>query len=204
MTGPAAGEFNPVLELWFGELDERGIADAEHVARWWKKDESFDELLRSRFGTLHEAVVGGECDGWLESPRGRLAHVIVLDQFSRNMFRGTAETFAHDARALEVARGGVQCGVDHALAHDERGFLYMPFMHSEEVAAQERCVQLFSAWRDSLEGELRQRAESSVDFAIQHRDIVRRFGRFPHRNALLERESTPEEIEFLKQPGSSF
>ncbi len=198
------GEVEEVLRFWFGELDQEGRAGAEQKARWWRKDAAFDQLIRDRFGALHEAVSAGERDAWLASPRGRLAFIIVLDQFSRNMFRGSGRTHAGDARAVEVAREGVELGVDRQLAHDERGLFYMPFMHSESLADQDRCFELFSSWRDELRGPLRAQVAGLLTYAEKHRDIVRRFGRFPHRNALLGRESTPEEKEFLAQPGSSF
>jgi uncharacterized protein (DUF924 family) len=193
-----------LLSFWFGELDEHGHADGEHARRWYMKNEAFDEELRSRFGELHAAVVGGQHEGWLASDRGRLAYVIVLDQLSRNLFRGTGRMFAADARALEVALDGVAAGADRRLRHDERAFLYMPLMHSEEPAVQDRCVELFAAWRDELPPDRRAGVERSLDYAERHRVIVRRFGRFPHRNELLGRTSTPEELAFLAQPGSSF
>lgn len=171
-----------VLAFWFAD-----------PARWWKKDPAFDAEVSERFLALHEAIDRGEHADWLETPRGALAHVVVLDQFSRNMFRGTARSFASDARALAAARRGVDRGDDRALSDDERPFLYMPFMHSEDLADQDRSCALFAASRPD-----------QARFAVMHRDIIRRFGRFPHRNALLGRASTPEEEEFLKQPGSSF
>jgi uncharacterized protein (DUF924 family) len=197
-------EFEDVLTFWFGELDERGTADQAHTARWWTKDAAFDQEIRDRFGALHQAIVDGAHQAWLDLPRSRLAYVIVLDQFSRNMFRGTPKMFAADDLALRVAIGGIDRGMDRSVAHDERAFFYLPLMHSEALEVQQRCVELFMAWRDDLDGELRDRVESSLDFAVRHRDIVQRFGRFPHRNAVLGRTSTPEELEFLKEPGSSF
>ena len=197
-------DFEDVLALWFGTLDADGRADAAHAKRWWTKDSEFDDMLRDRFGALHDAVANGERDHWLAHPRGRLAFVIVLDQFSRNMFRATARAFTYDARALEVALEGIDLGEDQKLARDERSFLYMPLMHSENLNAQERCVVLFGALRDELPVERRTDAENAVLYAERHRDIIRTFGRFPHRNAVLGRKSSDEEAEFLKQPGSSF
>jgi uncharacterized protein (DUF924 family) len=197
-------EHERVLEFWFGELTPDGRADAAHAQRWWKKDPAFDALIRERFAALYAAVVGDQREAWLQSPRGTLAYVIVLDQFSRNMFRDSGRMFEHDARALRAALAGVDRGFDRQLALDERGFLYMPLMHSEDRALQDRCVALFEAFRDELEGEARARVANSVDFAKRHREIVQRFGRFPHRNQLLGRTSTAEEVEFLTQPGSSF
>jgi uncharacterized protein (DUF924 family) len=130
--------------------------------------------------------------------------VIVLDQFSRNMFRGTARMFDGDAKALAVAADGVKIGLDRALHGHERVFFYMPFMHSEDLATQERGVELFKGLRDHSEGRTREMVGGIVDYARKHRDIIARWGRFPHRNLLIERESTPAEAEFLRQPGSSF
>ena len=202
--GDVRGEVEDVLRFWFGELDAQGRADPEHSARWWRKDAAFDQLIRDRFGALHTAVSAGERDGWREAPRGRLAWIVVLDQFSRNMFRGSPVMHAGDARAVAAAREGVERGVDRELAHDERTFFYMPFMHSEELADQDRCVALLAGWRDDLAGDMRERVAGLVPYAEKHRDLIRRFGRFPHRNALLGRDSTDEERDFLAQPGSSF
>jgi uncharacterized protein (DUF924 family) len=197
-------EREDVLEFWFGELDALGRADEAHAACWWTKDGAFDQLVRDRFGDLHGAVLTGYRDHWLSTPRGRLALVIVLDQFSRNMFRDTDRMYIGDPVALTAALGGIDRGEDHLLRHDERGFLYMPLMHSEELADQERCVALFRAWRDETDGPEGEAVGFMLSFAERHRDIVLRFGRFPHRNPLLGRTSTGEEIEFLQQPGSSF
>lgn len=193
-----------VLAFWFGTLDPEGRAAKEIAARWWTKDPEFDQALRDRFGALHEEVLRGEHDDWLASARGRLAAVIVLDQLSRNMFRGSARMFAADDRALAMAEEGIARGEDRELAYAERSFLYLPLEHSEDLVRQERCVELFRTWRDEAPEALRGGIDDSLDYAIAHRDIIRRFGRFPHRNALLGRESTAEELEFLKQPGSSF
>lgn len=197
-------DFEKVLSFWFGDLDAQGRADKEHSARWWKKDPAFDRSIVDEFGALHAEVARGDHDAWLESPRGRLAYIIVLDQFSRNMFRGTGQSFAFDPRAVEVVLEGVERGMDRELCHAERSFFYMPLMHSEKLAHQDRCAELFERWRDETSPAMREGVSYSLDYAEKHRAIVRRFGRFPHRNALLGRESTPEELEFLKQPGSSF
>jgi uncharacterized protein (DUF924 family) len=170
-----------VLAFWFS-----------HPEGWWKKEAAFDAEIRDRFLELHDAVRLGEREDWLEAPRGALAYVVVLDQFSRNMFRGSARMFATDARALAAARRALDGAFDRDLSRGERMFLYMPLQHSEDIADQDRAVRLFASLPEQL------------SYAEQHRDIVRRFGRFPHRNALLGRQSTPEELEFLKQPGSSF
>ena len=199
MSAPADAE--GVLDFWFGALDAQGKADAEHSRRWWRKDAAFDQEIRERFGALRESVLRGERDAWLASPRGRLAYVIVLDQFSRNLFRGRPEAFAGDARALAAALEGIDDGVDLELHEIERQFFYMPLMHSEDLAAQDRCVALFATFEDDG-GQARDPAKPT--YAERHRDIIRRFGRFPHRNDVLGRPSTEDELAFLKEPGSSF
>lgn len=193
-----------VLDYWFGLLDELGRADAAHVARWWSKDPAVDQEIRARFGALHAAALGGGLTSWLHTPRGTLAYIVVLDQFSRNMNRDTAAMFAGDARALSAAESGIERGLDRALRLDERSTFYMPLMHCESMAKQERCVQLYLAFADESSGHARANLLSRIGYAERHRDIVRKFGRFPHRNALLGRPSTPEELDFLEGPGSSF
>lgn len=200
----ADSRIDDVLDFWFGPLDADGCADSEHSARWWKKDPGMDEEIRRRFGELHRAIRAGELDDWLADPRGRLAQVIVLDQFSRNMFRGTPASFASDPRALQLALEGLDRGDDRALPRDQRFFLYMPLMHSEELAMQDRMVALFEALLAEAPPALREKTAGFVKYAEMHRDIIRRFGRFPHRNAILDRASTREEVAFLEQPGSSF
>ena len=201
---PAATEPTEVLDFWFGELDSEGLASPELSKRWWAKDPELDALIRQRFGALHEQLSAGDLATWPQDARSRLAAVIVLDQFSRNMYRDTAGMFAADERALSLAIDGIERGLDRELPVDMRTFLYMPLMHSEQVAVQDRCVELFRALRRELRGKAEERVAHSVKFAKMHRDIVARFGRFPHRNAALGRDSTETEVEFLQQPGSSF
>jgi uncharacterized protein (DUF924 family)/uncharacterized protein YciI len=196
--------FEEVLAFWFGQLDPAGEADAAHTESWFRKDPAFDQVIRDRFGELHAAVARGERDHWLGSPRGRLAAIIVLDQLSRNMLRDTGACFAQDRRAQAIAIEGLAQGHDRQVAAAERAFFYMPFMHAEDRDLQERCVAAFAGWRDELSGPGRERVEGFLRYAEQHRDIVERFGRFPHRNHLLGRTSTPEELTFLQGPGSSF
>ena len=200
---PEAG-IEQVLSFWFGTLDEDGHAAPAHAQRWWKKDPAFDEELRRRFADLHDAILGGARERWLDSARGRLAYVIVLDQLSRNLFRDTPKMFAADPLALRVAEESISLGFDRALRGDERSFLYLPFMHSEDLRRQERCVVLFTAFRDEQSGPSRDRIEANLRFAEQHRDIVARWGRFPHRNEILARDSSIAELAFLEEPGSSF
>jgi uncharacterized protein (DUF924 family) len=181
-----------VLQFWFGE--PRGKARRE----WFQKNPEFDEEIRRRFGALHEAASRRELEYWRASPEPMLALVILLDQFSRNLYRNDPRAFAQDEHALDCAKEAVQRGDDLGLLPVERQFLYLPYEHSEDLADQEIGVERMC----SLDAFEETRGVS--EWAVRHRDIIRRFGRFPHRNACLGRESTSEEVEFLKQPGSSF
>jgi len=174
-----------VLHFWFREATRE---------QWFKRDAALDEQIRARFLSVHDLVSAMPVDKLLSDPRTTLAAVIVLDQFSRNMFRGTPRAFASDATALAIADAAIANGFEASLSKDELLFLYLPFEHCEAHAAQLRCVELISTLGDA---EL-------TRYAQAHCDIIERFGRFPHRNEVLGRASTAEEIEFLKQPGSSF
>ena len=193
-----------VLDFWLGALDDDGLASPAHAELWWKKDESFDESIRVRFALTHARAVAGKLDAWTETPRGRLALVVVLDQFSRNMFRGRPGMFAADGQAVELVRAALGAGLDAELETDERVFLYLPLMHSELLDDQDRCVARFEELVGSATPRARQRLEQNLAYAIAHRDVVARFGRFPHRNTILDRKSTQAEREFLQRPGSSF
>ncbi len=185
-----------VLEFWFGREGEPGYGEFRDA--WFQKDEAFDREVRDRFGDIYEEAAAGGLDGWREDAPGALALVILLDQFPRNMFRGDGRTHAADGKALETAGYAIDRALDRELPAFKRMFLYMPFMHSENIAGQERSVELF-ALLASEPG-----APDVTEYAVRHKEIVDRFGRFPHRNAILDRETTPEEAEFLEQPGSSF
>lgn len=191
--------FDDLLSFWLGELDANGLADPEHQRLWWRHDAELDAELRERFGELHAAVVAGEHEDWRATPRGALAYVIVLDQLSRNLYRNTPQMYAQDERAVSVARESLARGDAKELRLHERLFLVMPFMHSESLADQERCITLLQEL-----AELHESLAGNVGYAIQHRDIVARFGRFPHRNRILGRVSSAEEEAFLLEPGSSF
>lgn len=193
-----------ILSFWFGTLDEEGAAAPEISKRWFEKDRAFDRALRERFEPDVHAALQGQRDDWASSPRSALALILLLDQLTRNIYRDTPKAFAGDERALGVSHDAVERGDDRALSTLERIFLYMPYQHSEELDVQERGVELFERAAREAPASVRQMAEVSADFARQHRDIIARFGRFPHRNRILGRTSTEEEIEFLKQPGSSF
>jgi uncharacterized protein (DUF924 family) len=171
---------------------------------WWKKDPAFDDDIRDRFEPAHTLAARGALDGWKATPRGRLALVILLDQFSRNMYRGTPRAFAQDARACECTLEAIVEGDEQGLGIMERSFLYMPLMHAEDVDLQHKSVAAFERLCRAAPETLRKAVEQTLDYAKKHAEIVERFGRFPHRNTILGRSSTPEEVTFLTQPGSSF
>lgn len=189
-------DWQQVLDFWFGAPNTPGYGQSR--SEWFRKSDAFDEAIGARFETVYEAAARGELAHWKDRVKSALALVIVLDQFPRNMYRGTPRAFAADPLALEVARHIVAQGWDRDMKPVERLFVYLPFEHAEDMAMQRESVRLFETLRDepqSIEG---------IDYAYRHFEIIERFGRFPHRNAILGRASTPEEIEFLKQPGSSF
>ena len=194
MTPPAAPAVE-VLDFWFGApgTPEHGSTRA----LWFTKSAQTDALIRDRFGARVEAALEGRCDDWTATPPGALALILVLDQFTRNIFRDTPRAFAGDDRALAVAAALVERGDDRALSLHERWFAYMPFEHAESLALQDRSVALFTALAADGLGE-------PLDWAVRHRDVVARFGRFPHRNDVLNRPSTDAERAILAQPGSRF
>lgn len=193
-----------ILRFWFGQLDDQGCASADQRKLWWTKSDAFDRKIRSRFLDDYESIVAGQREGWTQAPRSALAYIIVLDQFSRNMFRNAPKMFAADPLAREACCRGLDTGFDAELAFDERVFFYLPLEHSEAIADHDRCGELFTALLEAAPESLTSDAEYYLDFARRHRAIIERFGRYPHRNEILGRRSTPEEVEFLAQPGSSF
>ncbi len=198
MTSP-----EDVLSYWFDDL---GAADypRRNLEMWWKHQPEVDETIRQRFGGAIDRAAEGALAGWCDTPRGTLALIIVMDQFTRNCRRGTPGMYALDDEAQDLALRSLDAGVDTHLTYDEKGFIYMPFMHAENVALQRLCVRLFERQAACARPADKEVADNSVDYARRHLEIVERFGRFPHRNEILGRASTPEEIEFLKQPNSSF
>jgi uncharacterized protein (DUF924 family) len=190
MTAPSPQD--DILAFWFGPTP--------HAARaaWFHKEPAFDAEIRSRFGAAIETALAGGYRDWTATPRGSLARVLLLDQFTRNAFRDTPRAFAGDAQALATAQSAVDAGQDRALDRHERTFLYLPFEHAEDLLVQQRSLALFSALAAEV-GE-----PGNLEWAERHAAIIRRFGRYPHRNAILGRASTPEEIAFLRGPGSSF
>jgi len=174
-----------VLKFWFEETKP---------AQWWKKDTEFDTRISERFSALHARVAQCELYQWRQSARGRLAEIIILDQFSRNMFRNSPGAFVNDHTALVLAQEAVGQGLDLLVNQVERGFIYLPYMHSESRAIHEVAERLY----------LQHGSQSGLEWERKHKAIIERFGRYPHRNAVLGRKSTAEEIAFLKQPGSHF
>lgn len=174
-----------ILKFWFEDLTPE---------MQFAKSDKLDQQIREKFLSVYHDIIADKTADWRNTPQGRLAEIIVLDQFSRNMFRNTAQAFAADALALKLARIAVSTGDDQKLPLNQRTFIYMPYMHSEDLYVHEEAMKLFS----------QKGLEFNYKFELAHKKIIDRFGRYPHRNAILGRESTPEEIEFLKQEGSSF
>ena len=185
-----------VLDFWFGAADSAEFGSIR--TQWFRKDGAFDKLVAQQFGATVQAALAGELPGWAAGAAG-LARIIVLDQFTRNIFRDTARAFSGDALALKAAQAMLTRGDDAALLPVQRAFVYLPFEHAEDLAAQQRCVSLFSHL-----AEQHPTLQGMLDYAIRHHAVIQRFGRFPHRNAVLGRPSTAEELAFLKLPGSSF
>ena len=177
--------YHKILEFWFEELDP---------SEWWVQDDQLDKSITERFSEIHRKARQCEYFEWRVDARGRLAEIIVLDQFSRNIFRGSAMSFACDSTALALSQEAISVGADEELNAIECSFLYMPFMHSESLKIHEMALDLYE----------KNGIRNNYDFEVKHKLIIEQFGRYPHRNELLDRVSTDDEIEFLKQPGSSF
>ena len=178
-------KYQDILNFWF---------NTDTQPFWFKKSDAFDQQLHEKFTVILQHAKQAELWTWRENAEGRLAEIIILDQFSRNLYRDQAAAFAQDAQALTLAQEAIRLGLDQQLAPEQRSFLYMPFMHSESKLIHEEALKLFEALSNPI----------NLDFEHRHKVIIDRFGRYPHRNAILGRESTPEEIEFLKQPNSHF
>lgn len=177
--------YQEIIRFWFVEIDAQ---------QWWVKDEQFDRLVNARFAHIHAQAKRCELYLWRMTPLGRLAEIIILDQFSRNMFRNSPLTFAQDALALVLAQEAISAGADQGLTPLQRSVLYLPFMHSESLLIHELALDLYA----------NNGVESSLEFEIKHKKIIERFGRYPHRNQVLGRDSSAAEIAFLRQPDSGF
>lgn len=195
MSHPVAQQAQGVLDYWFDAQDARTAGGARRL--WFEKSERTDAEIRARFGALVNAALTGQLDAWAETPRGALALVVLLDQFPRNLHRGTAAAFGGDDRALALARRMVQQGWDRELSLEERWFAYLPFEHSEGAEDQRESLRLFAALaRDGL--------PEPLIWAERHAEVIARFGRYPHRNEALGRASTAAELDYLAQPGAGF
>jgi uncharacterized protein (DUF924 family) len=193
-----------VLRFWFGGRCESADEIEALVEKCFKPNAALDADIRTRFGDLPDRAHDGDLDGWLATPRSTVALVIVLDQFPRNLYRGDARAFAYDTRAAEIARAWVLAADDCDVAPIEAVFGYLPFEHSENAEDQERSVALYSALALQVGDPLRAHFEDFTHFADRHRALIHRFGRFPHRNAVLGRPSTPEEARYLEEGGDTF
>ncbi len=191
-----AGAPEEILKFWFG--DPAGSEYGQSRPEWFKKDPEFDQTIEKQFLPVYEQAAAGRLQAWQGSLFSCLALILVLDQFPRNMFRGTPRAFATDPLALQAAQQAVAQRFDQQLLPVQRWFVYLPFEHSEDLADQQRSMELFEQLQPDPA------SQSAIDYARRHLEIIQRFGRFPHRNAILGRPSTPEEQEFLQQPGSSF
>ncbi len=195
-TGRSEADYRGVLDFWFGTggSPEYGKPREE----WFRKSDEFDAAIRTRFLDLHRLAAAGQMQPWQAAPDSLLALILVLDQFPRNLFRGSSRAFSTDAQAQAAAQLAVARGHDRTLLPVQRWFVYLPFEHAEDLGLQRRCLELFEGLRADAD------SADTIDYARRHYEIIARFGRFPHRNAVMGRISTPEEIEFLKQPGSGF
>jgi len=193
-----------VIDFWFGaHINDTTTAQAQRKL-WWSKDATVDADMRTRFAALVDAAAAGDHKEWATTPRGRLALILLFDQFPRNIYRDMPQAFAYDAMALQLAQDLVTTNTDRSLRRIERVFCYLPLEHAESIEMQTLSVELFTALAADAPEPERETFRGYVDYAVRHRDVIVRFGRFPHRNRILGRQSTPEEDEFLKQPGSSF
>lgn len=193
-----------ILTFWFGKGTGNLEIAEERGKLWFGKDDDVDREIENRFKPVSQAVFDGKLDHWRESAKGLLASILCCDQFPRNIYRDTPRAFGYDESALGMSQQAVATGVDQELSLIQRVFAYLPYEHSEVLEMQDRSMELFTGLVEAASAEERGLFENYLDYARRHRDIIVRFGRFPHRNAILGRESTEEEKAFLEQPGSSF
>lgn len=198
-------EIEQVLDFWFGACGPDGALDRARQKMWFSAGRQYDAKIRRKFGKLHRRASRGELEEeWAATPRGRIALIVVLDQFSRHIHRGTPAAFAQDPTAQRLAMNGVEQRMDRELIPAHRAFFYLPLEHAEDIKLQRLSTRSFERLASEVAPAWRKEYAGFADYAGHHRDIVERFGRFPHRNKVLGRVSTPEELEFLEQPGSYF
>ena len=194
-----------IREYWFGTaLEDAAVTARDRAPLWWSKNPEVDNEIRRRFESWVIKAGSGELDNWASNPQDRLALILLTDQFPRSIYRDSAKAFAFDTKALSLTREGLDGGFDASLRPLEKVFFYLPLEHSESLADQQQSVSLFQKLLDEASPDQKPTFTEYLDFAVRHRDIISRFGRFPHRNKALERISTPEELSFLQQPGSGF
>jgi uncharacterized protein (DUF924 family) len=193
-----------ILQFWFGsDIDDKTVAE-QRSKLWWSKDPQVDDEIRRRFEPCLARASNRELDSWLARPRGRLASILLTDQFPRHIHRNTPDAFACDPLARLWCKEGIGTGVDQSLRPIERVFFYLPLQHSERMEDQDQSLARYQALVDGADAGHKQTFDGFLRFAVRHRDIIKRFGRFPHRNQILSRESRPDELAFLKEKGSSF
>jgi uncharacterized protein (DUF924 family) len=195
-----------VLQFWLGSTRPSNGEALQHKQQWFSKSDAFDARIRERFGTTVQAALSGDLPGWTDGVWDTLARILLLDQFTRNIYRGTPQSFAGDPQALQLALGLCDSGLDQQLPAVVRVFVYLPLEHAEDAVLQQRSVDLFTRLRDSHPepAELQIYLQGTWDYALRHQDVIARFGRFPHRNAILGRSSTAQEQAYLAQPGAGF
>ncbi|WP_281560100.1 DUF924 family protein [Thalassomonas sp. RHCl1] len=191
-------DVDEVLDFWFGEITNE-LCDEQHQAFWYQGSEALDNEVKMKFFDLYQQALAGQLSHWQQEARGSLALVILLDQLPRNMFRGTARAFASDELALQVCKAGIKSGLDRQLSLSERIFYYHPYQHSESLTEQQTSVEIFIAMLEQYPQLVHVKViENSIHWAKEHLAIIRQFGRFPHRNKALVRESTAQELEYLE------
>jgi len=198
------GAVRDVLDFWYSDADLDSPTLDSRMDRWFGSDASLDSEILERFGDLVQCASEGQLDAWAETPEGRLALIILLDQFRRNIFRGQPEAFEHDREALKLCVEGTMAGVHKELSAEQRIFFFMPLQHAESLQIQEKSVNIYNALAQSVSGTLRETFATCAHFAELHRDIIAEFGRFPHRNAILGRENTTDEAAYLSGSAPSF
>ncbi len=201
---PSDPQVEELLSFWFGDGDDDAVVAAEQSSLWWKHDAATDREVRERFGALAARAAAGDLDGWADTPRGLLALVLLLDQLPRMVHRGTPRAFATDRTARALTRAALARRYERQLRPIEQLFLLLPLEHSETLADQEEAVERFRALEASVPAAWRGTFEGFTAYAVAHRDVIARFGRFPHRNAILGRESTDPERAYLAEPGAGF
>ena len=197
-------EFQGVLDFWFSGGDRNTLTVDSRMDRWFSSDDDLDDRIESHFGDLVQRASEGKLDVWAAEPEGRLALIIVLDQFRRNIYRGKPEAFATDSKALKLCVEGTMAGVHKQLSAEQRIFFFMPLQHAESLKVQDKSVSIYNALAESVSGTLRETFATCAHFAELHRDIVAEFGRFPHRNAILGRENSDAESTYLSGEAPSF